>query len=296
MTVPIMPRTAEWLAARKLHVTATDIARIMCDGAAWTVFGEKTGLVEPFAGNDDTRDGQDLEEAILRIYARRRQCEIVHPMPLVVDPSCPALAATPDAMWQDRSRLVEAKSSKSRAVLDQLGDEDTDDLPDKWVWQGTSQLACCDMELVEFPVFIFGTLKVYRLKRNETLVAQCRSVATEMMQRIAANDPPPMNFDSPDVQKYVKAIKPTAGTTIDLSDEAAALWAKREAASKAEGAAKKEKKAADAEMRAIFGTAESGTLPDGGVLRIGTVQCPAQTQEAYEYRRFFLKKPPKETK
>jgi predicted phage-related endonuclease len=320
MTTPIIgpdTGTPEWLAERKLHVTATDVARIRT-GEGFVVFAEKTGQVEPFGGSAATRRGQRYEQPILEEYGETKPADLLRNLPLLIDGDCPALAATPDALaethdpnsiiikdeysqingdmlikWDRADRWgVEAKFSLSPAVSRQLGEEGSDELPDKWIWQTQTQMAVTGWRFVDLAVLLFGRLKVYTVERNDKLVDACRATAVEMLDRVKRGLPPPIDFDVAASQDAVRAMygKPTVGKTIDLDAAAESVWARRDEAQKIESAAAKAKAAADAEMVALFQNAELGRLPSGATIRRATVNVKERVQAAYDYSRFYYKK------
>jgi len=309
----------EWLAARRQLITATDIARIMRNDG-FTVYHEKKGDLPEFAGNRATRRGNRFQKPTLEEYAEEANAHVFDGLPLLIDPDCPALAATPDAMavgplvsgtpgvstlspneipsliaLQD-SYGVEAKTTLSPKVSAELaeGEEGSDVVPADWQWQTQTQMAVVGWEFVDVAILLFGKLKVRRIQRHPVLVDKCREIATEYADRIARNLEPPMFPDSEANQDALKSIfAPAAGVEIDLSPENAELWARRQAAASNESAAKKAKEACDAEMRLLFGNAEIGRLPDGGMIRLGVVQCAERIQPAYAYSRFYYSKPKK---
>jgi hypothetical protein len=97
-----------------------------------------------------------------------------------------------------------------------------------------------------------------------------------------------MNIDA---QAHLrKLIRPQDGVVIDLSDEAAAVWARRKEAADAESSAKKLKDAADAELRTHFTDVGLGILPDGATIRFGEVNVAEHMVKASQYRRFWFSK------
>ena len=316
MSAPIIgpaPLTPEWFEAHKQHVSATAVARIMT-GEAFAVYSEMRGEIPPFAGNAFTRRGQRYERPILEEYAETKPAALVGRLPLLIDAECNALAATPDAfavpadgvqpsycdMLDDCAEFLvfsagwgcEAKFSMSPAVAHQLGEEESDEVPDKWLWQTMSQMAVCGWEYVDVAILLFGRLRVMTVKRHDRLIDQCRATATEMLDRVQRGLPPPIDFTNQAAQDAVRAVygKPITGKIVDLDEAAEAVVTRRQEAQQAESAAEKAKKAADAELLAIMAGAEMATLPSGLTVRRGTVHVGEQVRAAYDYERFWFKK------
>ena len=321
MTQPIIgpnPSDREaWLAARQQVITSTDIARIM-RGDGFTVYHEKLGDVAPFAGNAHTRRGNRFQRPLLETYAEDNRAILLDWLPLIIDGDCPALAATPDAVsvkemdnWQAGTVTtlphlgedygvelltlgmgVEAKTSLSPRVAAELseGDEHSDCCPTDWIWQTQAQMACVGWEIVAVAILLFGKPVYRKVTRNAELVDKCRAVATEYAERVARRLEPTLVSVSEANQASLKALyKPAMGKIIDLSPEAAEIWAKRSAASKAKSAAEKQTKAHESELRAIFADAEMGIMPDGSTLRIGTVHRDSYSVAACDYTQFYYK-------
>jgi putative phage-type endonuclease len=90
---------AAWLAARRLLVTASDVAAILGESKYKTreqLRMEKAGLAEEWAGSEQTDIGLDLEPAIARMAMRKFGWKLHEAGVLRVDASCPLLGATPD--------------------------------------------------------------------------------------------------------------------------------------------------------------------------------------------------------
>lgn len=326
MNIIIGPNPAnreEWLAARKKLITSTAVARIM-RGEGFTVYHEMIGNVESFAGNRHTRRGNRFQRPTLEEYAEEANAIVLDGLPLLIDADCPHLAATPDAVattvgetgfshgvesldtlppGDHRKNLeavlgnpdcygVEAKTSLSPKVANELadGEDGSDIIPDDWMWQTHCQMACTGWNRVDMAILLFGKLKIRRVMRNEKLIAKCRSVAAEYADRVARKIEPPFEPSLSVNQDAIKSLYNPTGATINLNEEAAALWAKKAAASATATQADKDAKAYDAAMRAVFGNAETGILPDGSTLRIGKVEVAERVQASYEYFRFWHKK------
>jgi hypothetical protein len=307
MTTPIIgpaSLTPEWFEARKHVTTATDIARILGGKEGYVVYLEKTGQMEGFAGNQFTRRGQRYERPILEEYAEDKQALVYGGVPLLIDGDCPALAATPDAVAipgapsvcgfreQDAVGLfpdplawgVEAKFSMSPAISRQLGEEESDSIPDKWVWQTQTQMAVTGWQYVDVAVLLFGRLRVYKVARNDRLVDQCRAVATDMMDRVNRGTPPEIDFSVPAAQDAIRSLhKGVDGPTIDLSSNALTRWSEYQALGVGIKEMEARRKAAQAEVLAEMKDAGVGRLGDGLILKRSTVERKEYTVKATSF-------------
>jgi len=252
---PLPTNREEWLAARQKIITATDMARIMA-GEGFVVFAEKTGQSEPFSGNKNTRRGKRFERPTLEEYADEANAFVCDGLPFLIDPDCPSLGATPDAVAmqytgdpsdEGAGRLgtvtpvndwwplgdpdswgVEAKTSISADVAAQLaeGDDDSDFVPDAWMVQDQCQAAVCGWEVVDMAIFLFGRLRLRRVLRNDKLIDFYRATAVEYAERIAKNLPPPINFDREACQSTIRSLYGSVDDSqrIELSCDAVAAW------------------------------------------------------------------------
>lgn len=305
-TIGPRPLTKDWFAERKNLVTATDVARIIDGEEGFVVYSEKRGDIEPFAGNEHTRRGQRYERPILEEYAETKPADLMNNIPLLIDGESHVLAATPDAMarvsiggpgslWSlsDASCLcgilpnvwgVEAKFSMSPAISRQLGEEDSDELPTKWIWQTQSQMAVTGWEYVDVAVLLFGRLRVYKVQRNERLIDQCRAVAVEMADRVKRGLPPAIDFTVTAAQDAIRSAYNVAdGSEMALSKNAVDQWATYQEIGKTIRELDAERKALQASILSEMKNATVGRLGNGLVVKRSIVERKAYTVEASSY-------------
>ena len=210
-----MPGTPEWQEARRVHITASEIAAVMGMSeykTAYEVWAEKMGLMPAFTGNESTARGHRYEAAILGDYADRNEVELRYPLPLIECSTLPCLAATPDAQWVARDfRLVEAKFSMSANRAAELGEEGTDAIPYDWLLQTQAQMECVDVEFADVAVLLYGRLRVFNVRRHPDITAAIRDAATELSERIANNDPPEPDYRHPRTLQVLRAIHGVKG-------------------------------------------------------------------------------------
>lgn len=299
-----MPLTPEWHDIHSRIVSATAIARIM-RGEAFAVYYEMRGEVEAFKGNEFTQDGNDLQRGVLAMYARRAKASVADAVPFLIDADCLCLGATPDALavpangqgpvvtpFSGASLLadplawcVEAKTSTSPAIARQLGEEESDELPEWWIWQGQVQAAVANVPYVEFPVLLFGRIRIFKMQRNETLVAKCREVAEDMAARLRDGRPPESNFSSPADQDAIRSLYGTVDTskTATLSDSAVAAWREYKALGPEETTLKAKRKALQSIVLAEMGEAGIGLANGVPYLKRKIVEREGYTVAATSY-------------
>lgn len=279
-----MPLTPEWHAVRRSLITASDMAAVLGQSeykTALDVFAEKTGRVEPFAGNEATRRGQRYESVILADYAEQVGVELRHPLPLIIHPTLACLAATPDAERLDDGRLVEAKLSMSPARARELGEEATDQVPDDWHLQVQAQLACCQRETADLAVLLYGRLRIYTIQRHDILIAIILDAAREMAERIANDDPPEPDWHHARTPALIRSLYNLRhGEVVTLPQPCEALYAAYVELGDQEKRLKAERDEAKAMLLHALGDAEIGRLPGLGVELIRQ----EITRKAYEVK------------
>lgn len=280
------PLSPEWRDVRRRVVSATAVARIMV-GDGFPVYCEMHGDTEAFSGNAITQDGNDLQRGVLSMYARRAKAVVMDPVPFLIDGECDSLGATPDGiaipctepdgipkivgseyiqsfLGAPESWCVEAKTTTSPAIARQLGEEESDELPERWIWQGQVQASVTGAPYVDFPVLLFGRIRIFKMQRNETLVAKCREVAEDMTARVRDGRPPEVNYSSPADQEAIRSLYGvTEERTVALSHEAVAAWDEYKRLGVEYSRIEKERKAMQTRVLAEMGDAAIGLV--GGV-------------------------------
>jgi putative phage-type endonuclease len=283
-----MPDTPEWLAAREGTITASDLPAILGRSeykTAQAVFLEKTGQLPPFEGNEFTRRGKRWERPILGDYVESRNCCAVYPMPLFFSPSLPCLGATPDAACLGEAKGgrivdfewvtapitaeatgVEIKFSMSPARAMQLGEEDTDEIPDDWLLQVHGQMAVMGWQQVDVAVLLYGRLRIFAVPRNEDLIGIVESAAREMHERIRNDDPPEPDWTHPQTPTLIKALYGVReGVAVELPQESEALWTAYQGLGAEVKRLEAERESIKARVLAAMGESEIGTLSGIGL-------------------------------
>lgn len=187
-----------WLAARRQHITATDVGKIMGlspFGGPTSVWLDKKGLSAPFTESERMRWGRRLEEAILAGYAETKGVEVwlADPHDLVVCEAHPILAASLDGTVVPDGAPVDAKNI-GRYDPSKWGDDGTAQIPDQYALQLAVQMLVTNAPYADLAVLFSGArLQTYRVHRNEEIEATIISTATEWWERyiIEGVQPPP---------------------------------------------------------------------------------------------------------
>lgn len=91
------------------------------------------------------------------------------------------------------------------AAFGRWGEDGTDDIPEPYIIQGQHDLAVLDEEYIEFPVLMWGRLRVYRVDRNEQIIAFLIEREKEFWEKHVVNqEPVPLDFNHPATLSLLK--------------------------------------------------------------------------------------------
>lgn len=220
---------ADWLEVRKDYIGASEIAAaagIHPFRTPFSLWSEKVGLSEPFAGNESTEWGNRLEPAVFAKW-----CEITgnHDMRLndhtFTNSSYPRMSATPDAIiaaHRPRPHFLEIKTTSLRQ---------------KSAWaEGVPdyvQLQCQQQMLVlgigswcDLAVLIGGQqYEQFRVEYDAEIAEKLVKIAAEFWERVDKKQPPELSEGDKDL---VKLLYPEGRDEVaalpDNAKEWAALW------------------------------------------------------------------------
>jgi putative phage-type endonuclease len=136
------PGSAEWLAARKNGIGASETAAILGLSrykSALDVYVDKTkDHTSPRPDSNASRRGRRLEPIVLDLYEEEHG-QVNRNLPQITSEQYPFMFASLDAARADDGRPVEAKTA-GKFVAHQWGDVETDDVPPEYLIQITHQM------------------------------------------------------------------------------------------------------------------------------------------------------------
>lgn len=207
---------ADWLAERRQGVTASEIAALLGISpyeSPFSLYWRKRGDIPDQLDNDAMSLGRHLEPWIADRFAEAHPEWDVDLAGLFGSIERPWQMATPDRMlykpygtWQERTGLLEIKHS---GTYDGWGDDGTDEIPVHYraqvLWQldvlGVREAYVCCLFLSSRQV------RTYRIAYDAADVELMRKAACEFLDRLAADDPPPI--DAHDATTYaLKYLNP----------------------------------------------------------------------------------------
>lgn len=282
-------RRDAWLAARREVVTSTGLAALLgvegSYGSTLSEFLDKIGRSEPPEEPAEYLAwGQQLQRPILIAYAEREgvPIDLVDEYEFLRSTTCPWIGASLDGRWQIGDlRPVDAKNIGYRDP-EQWGEDYTDQVPARYVVQLHAQ-----MEVLQAPVgdlaVLFGGRKlgIFRVQRDEEIVAACRQVAEDFMrahvlparEAIAAGEDPmrfaPAVDGSKEWTRFLSSRRNRLDSYLEVStlpedqSRTALDWAKKLAEAKeAKAVAEEAERLAGNHLRAIIGE-HSGLIVPG---------------------------------
>jgi hypothetical protein len=177
--------------------------------------------------------------------------------------------------------VLEVKTSMSRAVADELGEDGSDYIPTDWLCQVQQQLDIVNLDEAFVAVLIFGRLRTFPVKRNYDLGKTIRERAVEMRDRILHRDPPPLDFTHPGTPELVRSLRGDTGPAIEVPADVAEWWRMRQSYAEEIRDLEKWRAEATAHVEAwlVERGVEAGLLPDGKRIVRRTVNRKGYTVE-----------------
>jgi putative phage-type endonuclease len=146
-----------------------------------------TGRDGDIVVNEEMRSGQRLEAAVLAYAAEELHAPVL-PGPFVRDPTQP-LGGHLDGILE-RGDIVEAKTARSKR---DWGEPGTAEVPASYAAQALHYMGLTGAGVCWIPVLFSGLdFALYRVDRDEVLIARMRELCLEWWERhVAADVPPP---------------------------------------------------------------------------------------------------------
>lgn len=292
MSIIEQPKSRElWLEDRKKAIGASDVAAILGVSpwaSAWDVWADKTGRLEKWQGNEQTRLGQFFESSVLD-YAESKLGELVRGE-RVLHATLP-IASTLDARVLKNNRPVEAKTTGlAGPVYGDWGDIGTDEVPEYYLVQVHTQLLCLDDADMGY---LFGLLPgrgvvEFNIERSSKICDNLGSVLDDWWTTHIINDVEPSRDKA--TLEIVKRMKRIPSKSIELGDEALQLVKEREALKAKVKTFEKALESIDSKLLSSLGDAEVATFPDGSGVTYFSQKRGAYAAEECEYRVLRIKK------
>lgn len=135
--------------------------------------------------------GQVLEPVAIRRLEKRLRVSVTDRQLRVVDPSWPRRHVTMDGRINDEE-YVEAKSTGFADPTEWGDEEEEDAVPMQYYIQCQHGMACNGCTYAWIPLIVTNRqFRIYRVRRNDEVIAELTAKEREFLARIDARDPPP---------------------------------------------------------------------------------------------------------
>lgn len=288
------PQTDEWFAARCSGIGASESAAACGLSAYQTpleLYLRKRGELPEFVGNDATVRGTRFEPVILQ-YAEEQLGKTLKPgwPPMMRSAEHNWMLATPDGDFEDGD-LLECKSSVSPKVLEQYGDEGSDEVSTEHLMQCQQQMAVMDRQVVHLQIVIpsrwkFFEFRNYIINRNDRLIASLIRKEAELWQMIEAGIPPEPDWQHASTLELIKTMHgppSDAAGYVALSEQAVQQWQQFEELRGQIKELELQQKECRARVTHEIGEEAGGLLGDGRVVRRKLIQKSGHAVKASEY-------------
>ena len=300
--------TKKWFKVRSKSIGASEAAAC-CGMSRWgqplSVYQSKSAPDESHKSKDEFIIGHLLESGILDGFQMKMGGTMQKGVPMLIHPVYPWMVATPDALWASReckqSEImsgdyfpVDAKTSRHSH---EWGEENTDDIPQEYVFQAQQQMEVTGASECHIPVLLFGsgTIKIYRVNRSVHLMQHILSAEREMMERLENREPPEANWSHPGALQLMKDMYDVKEEAVELGVMGRNLWDELEVFRSQKNALEKKIEGNKARILEVMKDAAAGMLPDGRVIRRKKVNRASVTIPATSYVRMTCTKSNKES-
>lgn len=299
-----------WLRARRGMLGASDVPAVL-GLSPWRpaveVWAEKTSRYEE--SPDDVTEamelGTELEPALLAALARRTRCK-VHPAgELLRSTRWPWLAATLDGLilaasgsplraYAGSTGSAEVKLAGAQFAGDWISpsDEAAGFVPPHYLPQVDTQLAVTGAPFAVFGALLGGRL-AFRwcvVPRDDRRIDRLVNETGTWWEAHVRADVPPEPDGSERAADLLARLYPERGGIVMLDDELGGAVDRLREVKAQLRALEDERALLDQRLRLAIGSASSGELPGGRVVRLATVKRKGFSVEATEYRQLRLPK------
>lgn len=287
------PETArqKWLEDRKSAIGASDVAAILGMSpwaTAYDVWLEKRDMLEPEKKEKLwIKSGRHYENAVLD-YAEQelgkicRNVRIKHPVLPV--------AATCDAVLFANGESIEAKTTGLHGPVQGMwGDAMTDQVPDYYLIQCHTQIACTTKDIAHLFALIAGRGTVpFRIERLDSVTEMIESLCSDWWERhIIQGIAPPLEI--PPSLSVLKRMRRVPKKVVDLGASEAALVCRRLKLKQQEKRVKDKLEEVDAKLILAIGDAEGAKFATGETLTYFETSRKGYVVEPTKFRTLVVK-------
>ena len=251
----------EWEQIRRKQTTiggsdAGAVAGLNPYVSPYSLWAEKTGKAEPFAGNLVTEVGTYMEDFIAKKFCEETGKKVHRKNMIVYNDRYPWAHANVDRMIVGEKAILECKNTNSLSNMKLLrGGE----FPTQWLCQMYHYLAVLEMDVAYLAVLIGGgkDFKVFKLERDEDEISALMNMEREFMQQVESNTPPAAIGIEADSDTLETIYPEATGGSVDLAGYQGMLDMYSHLTEQIDGL-NKEREAIAQQIKQFMGGAEQG--------------------------------------
>jgi putative phage-type endonuclease len=250
------------------------------------VYLEKTGQAEPadLSDNDAVLFGTLLEDVVAQEFARRQGVKVQRQAAEVVHPRYPWLKGHIDRRIVGQRAGLECKTAGVR-MAKEFGEEGTDFVPAHYLVQCAAYLAITGWDEWHLAVLIGGQeFRMYRVPRDEDLIATLEEQAAAFWARVVTQSPPDPNSLAAAKLRWPRDYGASIQATPEIAESVARLLEHRAAIKYAQEQADQE----EFGIKTFMGDNAILLGPDGKPLATWKNNKPSKKFDA---KRFQLDEP-----
>jgi putative phage-type endonuclease len=256
--------------------------------SARALYEEKTGGLTEFSDNRFTRAGRILESGIADLFAEVHGLQLRKKHVMATHRKHPFMLAHVDRVVVGQRALVEVKNVDGFVYRNsgEWGEEDTDHVPLRYLFQALHYLVTLDYEVCFFAVLVGGNdLKRYVVRRDkETEELLVENERAFWIDHVMKGLPPSHDFDSGEVFKLVKRLHPGSdGRIIELPEDVYGYHLALQDAVKREKSARLEADGYRARILDAMNGAAIGRFSVGGEYRYSQIHREGYTVQATDF-------------
>jgi putative phage-type endonuclease len=275
----------QWLEERRKGIGGSDMAAVLGVDpyrTARELYAIKTGELPENPDTSFTRAGRALEAAIAELATEEYKWTLRQKHVAVVHKGFDKLQGHVDRTIVGEKIIVELKSVDQWVykTSGEYGEPGTDQVPQRYLLQVATYMACFDYPLAYVVVLVGGNRLVrYEVRRDAELESMILDGAREFWGYVERGEPPPLDYQNISTLPLLRKLYPgTDGSTITLDDDLL-QWHRirmqaRQRAKEYEAVAD----GCDAHLLEALGQHAIGELPDGS----GSYRRKEVTRKAYE--------------
>lgn len=208
----------EWLALRKGYIGGSDAAAVMGlnpYASPYSLWAEKTGRTEGFAGNLTTEVGSYLEEFVARLFERETGKKVRRYNKMIVNDEYPWACADVDRVVVGEDAILEIKTTNSLGKIKKLK---KGEIPEQFYCQMTHYLAVTGKKKCYLAVLIeCREFRWFELERDEDEIRALMEEERSLWKLVESNTPPAAIGIEADNDTLETIYPEATGGSVDLA-------------------------------------------------------------------------------